>query len=323
MLLARRRLWWLTPLAAIFVNCSEQAPPNTVVPTPTSVIIKPESFLGDVACGTEPGGLLVYQATLIDVTQGLEDAPRVSTSSVVDCTSTVVFAGTETEGGVRVGRRYGAVISAFDRNDLRPEDVGSEVVVGPDGEVVAPAWTTRCTGHDGEIDEALGGAGGQADGEGGWTGNTSLGVLAVEHAAVPIGGCAPLSGTFDPDLTGVRVEPSTFLGTLACGQEAGQVHEYSATIAGEIPAEGGAGGVGGEVGSGEAGSGAGGSAGEGERTSCDEATTLRGLAPGSWVTLEVLAYEEGAGSAAWSTTCSARTMHGALVLASCERLRSL
>ncbi len=80
--------------------------------------------------------------------------------------------------------------------------------------------------------------------------------------------------------------------------------------------------MGGEVGSGEAGSGAGGSAGEGERVR-DEAITLRGPAPGSWVTLEVLAYEEGAGSATWSTTCSARTMHGALVLASCERLRSL
>lgn len=313
MFLARRRLWWLTPLAAIFVNCNEQAPPNTVVPTPTSVIVKPESFLGDVACGTEPGGLLVYQATLLDVTEGLEGAPRVATSAVVDCTSTVVFEGTETEGGVRVGHRYGALISAFDRNDLRPEDVGSDVILGPDGDVVAPAWTTRCTGHDGEIDEALGGAGGQADGEGGWTGNASLGVLAVEHAAVPIGGCAPLSGAFDPDLTGIRVEPSSFLGTLACGQEAGQVHEYSIAIAGEAPAEGGAGGMGGM----------GGSAGESERRSCDEATTLRGLAPGSWITLEVSAYEEGAGSAAWATTCSARTMHGALVLASCERLRSL
>lgn len=313
MLLARRRLWWLTSLAAIFVNCNDPPTTNTTTVTPTSVIIKPESFLGSVACGTETGGLLVYQATLLDVTEGLADAPRLPSSPVVDCTSTVVFENGEGDGGIQVGQRYAALISAFNRDDVNAQTQGSDVVVDADGNEVAPTWTTLCTGHDGEIDEAFGGAGGQVGGEGGWTGNTSLGVLAVEHAAVPVGGCAPLSGTFDPNLTGVRIEPATFLGALGCGEEQDQVHDYSVVIAGEAPAEGGAGGAGGM----------GGSAGDGERTSCDQTATLRGLAPGAWITLEVLAYEAGTSSAGWSTTCTARTAYGALSLASCEPLRPL
>lgn len=309
MLFARRRLWWLTALAAIFANCNDPTTPSTVTTTPTSVIVEPEAFLGAAACGTEAGGLLRYQATLLDVTQGLDDAPRLPSSPVVACTSTVVF---ET---VTIGRRYAAVIAAFDRDDVRAKTAGSAVVVAGDGEEVEPAWTTLCTGHDGEIDQALGGAGGQAPGEGGWTGNSSLGVLAVAHAAVPVRGCAPLSGSFDPDLTGVRVEPTSFLGSLDCGDEDGQVADYSVVSLGDAPTAGdaGAGGMGGM----------GGMGGDDERTGCDETFILRGLPAGVWVTLEVLAYEAGASSPSWSATCTARTGFGALVDASCDRLRSL
>lgn len=307
MLFARRRLWWLTALAAIFANCNDPTTPSTVTVTPTSVIIEPEAFLGGAACGTEAGGLLRYQATLLDVTKGLSDAPRLPSSPVVGCSSTVVFEA------VTIGRRYAAAIAAFDRDDVRAKKAGSAVVVDGDGEEVEPAWTTLCTGHDGEIDEALGGAGGQDPGEGGWTGNSSLGVLAVEHAVVPVRGCAPLSGSFDPNLTGVRVHPTSFLGALGCGDDEGQVGGYSAVNLADAPAAGGAGGAGGM----------GGAGGDDERTSCDEAFILRGLPPGTWVTLEVLAYEAGASSPSWSTTCTARTAFGALVDGSCDRLRPL
>jgi len=298
MLLARPRRLLLAFLAAPFVNCNEEPPPTTVLPTPTSVIVLPESFLGDVACGTEPGGLLSYQATLLKVTGGLTDAPALPASPVVDCTSSIVF---ET---VEIDERYIAIIRAFDRADLTAESEGSETVVDGDGNPVAPRWTTRCLGHDGEAEQALGGAGG----EGGSPVNTSLGVLAVEHSAVPVRGCAPLTGTFDPNLTGLRVEPASFLGSLSCGDAAGQVYDYAVT-AGDMP-----GSAGGAAGMGGASSGA-------ERTACELPLTVRGLPAAEWVTLEVSAFELGATEPSWTASCEARTQLGAVVLASCHPLR--
>src|SRR5688572_25232772 len=252
MLLARRRLLWLPSVGLAFVSCNEETPPNTILPTPTSVIITPEAFLGDVACGTETGGLLAYQATLLDVTEGLQGAPTLPSSPVVDCTSTVVF---ET---VQINHRYAAIVTAFDRSGLRAESEGSQTIVDDDGNPVSPQWATRCLGHDGEVDMALGGAGGETfdpDGEGGAT-NASLGVLAVEHAAVPVRGCEPLTGEFDPNLTGVRVELTSLLGSLTCGNEAGQVGTYTAELTGDQSSMGGMGGVGGGA--------------PGERTACVE-----------------------------------------------------
>jgi len=303
MLLARRRPWWLLACGAIFVNCAEEPEEPDVTPTPTSIVVTPESFLGSLACGTEPGGLLAYQATLIDVTEGWDGAPRLPSSPVVDCTSTLSF---ET---VQLGRRYGALIAAFDRNDLRQREQGSSVVVDPDGNEVAPRWTTSCTGHDGEIEAAFGGAGGES--MGGWTGNISLGALALEYSAVEVGGCAPLSGTIDPSLTGVRVDLTAFLGGLSCGEEPGQVLDYSVELLPDGNAVGGAGGIGGS------------DSGEAERTACAIPFVLRGLDAQQWLEFEVLAYEPGASSPTWSTTCTARTELGVVRDASCGNLRAL
>jgi hypothetical protein len=247
---------------------------------------------------------LSYQVTLIDVTNGLTDARTLPSSPVVDCTSTVVF---ET---VEIGHRYGARIAAFDRRGLEAESEGSPTVVDEDGSEVLPSWTTLCTGYDGEIDQALGGAGG-AGGEGGSFSNRSLGVLAIEHAAVPIRGCAPLSGDFDPELTGITVDPASFLGSLSCGGEPGEVFDYAASLPAEDVAVGGAGGLGG---SGGAASG---------RTACTAPLTRRGLEPGLWVEFDVLAYEADQDEPSWLASCAARTELGTLIPATCGPLRPL
>jgi hypothetical protein len=303
MLFARRSVRWFFAALGLALSCNETVPPPLVVPTQTSVLITPEAFLGGVACGAETGGLLAYQATLIDVTVGLGDAETLPSSPVVDCASTVVFEDIE------INHRYAARIAAFDRAGLLAKSEGSPVVVDGDGNEVAAKWSTTCYGHDGEIEQALGGAGGQ--GEGGATTNTSLGVLAREHAVVPIRGCAPLSGEFSPELTGVRLDLTRFLGSLSCGSESGEVLEYSATLVGDDLSGGGAGGMGGSSASPEV------------RTECDVPFVLRSLEANQWVTLEVLAFEAGGAAASWATTCEGRTELGTLIDVSCDRLRAL
>jgi hypothetical protein len=303
MLFARRKLWWSAATLGLALSCNETEPPPLVVPTRTSVLVTPEAFLGQVACGSEPGGLLAYQATLIDVTAGWDEAVTLPSSPVVDCTSTVVFED------VDINHRYGARIAAFDRFGLEAESEGSSTVVDATGSEVLPKWTTTCTGHDGEIEQALGGAGGQ--GQGGAPTNTSLGVLAVEHAAAPIRGCAPLSGEVPPDLTGIRVDLTRALGTLSCGSAPGEVLDYSATLVGAAASAGGAGGMGGS------------SPAPNERTPCAEVFELRSLEPETWVTFEVLAFEADASAATWGTTCEGRTRLGTLTDLSCGRLSPL
>lgn len=304
MLFARRRLRWFVSTALLALSCNEDETTTDVTETQTSLLILPEAFLGAAACGSETGGLLSYQAALIDVTNGLSEAVTVTNSPLVDCTSTVAFEDVE------VGHRYGARIAAFDAAGLRAESEGSPIVVDAEGNQVLPKWTTTCTGHDGEIEQALGGASGQADGEGGASTNISLGVLAVDHAAVPIRGCTPLSGDFSPELTGVRLDLTHFLGALSCGDQAGEVLDFEATLGGTASA-GGAGGMGGSP------------AGAGDRTPCAVPLEVRNLEPGTWVTLEVLAFEAGASAASWSTTCEGRTELGTLTPVSCDRLRPL
>jgi len=303
MLFARRRVWWFIATLGLALSCNETKPVPLVAPTQTSVLITPEAFLGQVACGAETGGLLSYQATLIDVTDGLDNAETLPSSPVVDCTSTVVFEK------VTIGHRYGARIAAFDRAGLSAKSEGSPVVVDGDGNEVLPEWSTTCTGHDGEIEQALGEAG--AQGEGGTSTNTSLGVLAKEYAVVPIRGCAPLSGEFPPELTGVRVDLTRFLGNLSCGSESGEVFEYSATLLGDDPSAGGAGGMGGSSPSPEA------------RTACAAPFVLRDLEANQWVTLEVLAFEADSTTPSWTTTCEGRTELATLTDLSCDRLRPL
>lgn len=340
--LRRVRLVWAL-VALGWIGCGDDDDDEEVEPPPTRVVVAPSAFLGDAACGDAPGAVLTYQATLIDVTDGYQDAFQLPSSEITPCTREVTFEF------VQPGHRYIAQVAAFDRSDLTTVKPGLPLVIDPAGEVTGPRWTTTCFGYDdldysaihpGSDGSGLGGADTSGDeiGFGGYGAafdDTLFGVTAYMNSAVIVRGCEDL-GPVSAD-TGVSVDVQRALVGQTCGTQPGQVERFSLFAAGDGSGTGGSGAGGSGTGStgalgglgglGGTAPGAGGSGGGGSGSAplaeadCGDVATLLGLSPNVQYTFELFAYESGATTPTYQTECRAYTVLGVIVPASCDPLQ--
>ncbi|HSC89227.1 MAG TPA: hypothetical protein VLC09_18220 [Polyangiaceae bacterium] len=278
---------------------------------PTAVVVDPVDFLGDHTCAQLPGAVHSYQATLIDISVDLEQPFALASSAVLDCNAAAFFAY------VTPGRRYKALVEAFDQPGLKAQTNGLRMVVDDAGEVVAPRYVGYCRGEDGVSYGGASGIGGSGGDDGAGGAFSIEGIYAQTNTRVYVRGCEPLvdSGTLGP--TGVSIDVEPFLVGTSCGAGGGQIESFAI----EDPSQpsDGTGGAGG-AGAGGAGAGGAGGAGpgpSGPTTACGEAATIEGLPPATSVSYSVALYEAGASTPTYRTTCRAFTSAGVIVPASC------
>jgi hypothetical protein len=285
------------------------------------MVVQPEDFLGAVPCLPAPGAMRAYQVTLLDVTEDLPgpaDEPfALPASGVVPCEVPVGFQF------VVPGHRYIARVSAFavEPSELRQPSPGYPAVVDASGQVVAPRWTTTCHGTPEALAAALSlgggapdtGAGGAMGGAGGEGNDVPRGALAVTNAQVPVRGCEPLTDSGESP-TGLVVRLEGALVGLRCGTGPDEVASFTVTHDSLPPGN--------------------------LSAACGDSVAVAPLPAGTDVQVTVTALSAssspaaGTGGAAggaggappgetprrWVTTCSGRTVAGALVPASCEPL---
>jgi hypothetical protein len=199
--------------AAITWSCTDSGSSEVETPLPTAIVLQPIDFRGVVPCSatgtTEAGKIGSYQATLIDVTEGLQSGTETFTlpsSNIVPCEQAVVFMF------VVPGHSYIAQVDAFERRDLKARSPGLRQVVASSepsdgtGQSIPPTWTTTCYGSAESLDAVSGGGAGGGGGVGGaggdaalgggglgGSGTTSIGVMALPNAQLPVRGCQPLT----------------------------------------------------------------------------------------------------------------------------------
>lgn len=179
----------------IVCGCSSTGSSSGLSRQVTRVRVTPEAFPGDVSCAA--GGIARYQATLIDITAGEENAFSLPSSRLVDCRSEVLF------DFVEPGHRYMAEVTGYAAAEVRAQNPGSNVVVDAAGKEVAADISIRCTGDDRIQPNSLtaasmGGMGGTGAGDGlsGEPGGAmggdspSLGILALYLTTVTVRGCS-------------------------------------------------------------------------------------------------------------------------------------
>lgn len=294
-----RPSFWLIPL--VLLGCSRQDEDDGLVTQPTRVRVSPAVFLGDVEC-SEEGGMHTYQATLLDVTEGLEGAFRLPSSDVVSCDRDVEFQY------VRAGRRYIAQVSAFARSDISAQNPGSPVIVDDEGMAVSPRWTTTCWGYDDLLPIGMGGAQGDLDAQGGAGGASSvLGVESFSKTIVTVRGCEPLDGPLADGPTAVAFDISSALLGISCGSNAGDVGDFTVRLAGEDEmTAGGAGGMGGAPMTDQ------------PSALCGETLTLEDVPPSERLTFIAEGFDAESGAVIWTSTCRALSVAGVTVRASCD-----
>jgi len=167
--------------------------------SPTLVTVDPATFRGDVACGSHPGAMRSYVATLTDVS--VSPPFRLPSSAPTPCELAVSFAY------VVPGHSYVASIEAYDTDAVTPRggaSSGSPVMVDPvTGEQVAPAWSTRC----GELtDEANG-----------------IVTVSRSFRNIVARGCLPLERLAPADGAQISFDTAGILGELSCGTKEGEV----------------------------------------------------------------------------------------------------
>lgn len=246
----------------------------------------------------------LYQATLFDVTDGLDEAFELPSSDLAACTADVEFQY------VKAGRYYIAEVRAFDRADLTVAAKGAPVAVDDSGAPVAPRWETTCWGQDGVTPQDFGLGGAAEEGIGG--GGPDLGVRSFSKTIVTVRGCEPLSDSGTDGKTRVSIAIEQALVDLTCGSDEGQVGFFRlkpSEAAGEI-SDGGAGGA------------------ENDAESQDGLATcgaslLVDAEPGGIISYEVQGLSEVTGEVIWETTCQALPRAGITVSATCDPARSL
>ena len=179
---------------------------------PTLVAVAPEDFLGQVPCVDAPGGLRSYVVRLYD--HGTTEEPldfELPASVVRDnggvyrpvpCEQTAAF------GHVVPGHKYSAVVDAYDRTDLRAQGPGSAILLDPDGNYVAPRWTTRC-GRDASGAPAAG---------------ATISAFAVTRF---VRGCEPLAPSGPETPTQISVSLDGLASPDACGSGPGLIERFS------------------------------------------------------------------------------------------------
>lgn len=197
----------LAPLGFLVLGTACFSSETSTMGTTTATLITafPEDFRGGLLCGSEPGAMRAYVATLTDISTS--PAFRLPSSGPVSCELAVSFAY------VVPGHRYVASIDAYDRDDLVPlggEESGSAIMLDErTGEVVPPVWVARC-GAAPTTDED--------DGE--------AAVVARNFRNMRVQGCSMLHRLGEPGETRISLDLSNALFGLRCGDEAGQVSRY-------------------------------------------------------------------------------------------------
>jgi hypothetical protein len=202
------------------VGCSSDPVDEVAVSHPTMIEIPPESFLGDVPCTLQEGGLTRYVATLTDVTARNENAGgagggssdgaggegdvTLASSAPVSCRAGVGF------GFVVPGRQYTAVIEGYDTTVLRPRAPGSPLMVAatpdaaeaelPKAPAVAPRWRASCPA------------------------TTAVSATVVQAVGCTALELAPDAAERDTELV---LSTKALLGGLECGDAPGQVERFS------------------------------------------------------------------------------------------------
>lgn len=154
-------------LAVAAAGCNNSSATITGVTPSTAVAVDPLEFLGPVKCGTAPGEMQLYVATLTDVSR--RDVLKIGDTKLVlpsaaptGCGISVLFEN------ILEGREYEAAVQGYDRNDITPLAPGSDVMLEcrqwdtdkvdggntftsprkclDAGDYVKPRWTTHC-GH--------------------------------------------------------------------------------------------------------------------------------------------------------------------------------
>lgn len=300
-LLAVLAAWSLLP------SCASSSLDTEIIPPKTAILLDPSAFLSSEQCATQPGSPQFYQATLLDITEGLDNAVPGPSSALLNCRTTAYFEQVE------AGHLYIAKVEAYDQSGLIVPQPGVALVQDEKGEVVSPKFTTTCWGYDEVLADGWGGAGNEIP-------QAEYGIEAQADSRIYVRGCAPLTNLGEPGPTGVTLKIQPERSGLLCGEKPGQIHRFIArTSDSEDPVEelstGGAGGVGG----------AGGNEPE-EPTEepleflCGESVELLELPAHTQLKWQVEAWEQGAEEPSWGTSCQALTVPGQVVSARCELL---
>ena len=291
------------------VGCYDTPSEPEEIVHPTLVAVSPRDFLRDVPCMDTPGAMRQYMATLYDVSV---DPPlqgfALPSSGLVPCLQdmTFLFVGLDHE--------YVARVQGFDRDDLRPQITGSPNAVDSDGQVVPPRWTAEC----GQLVTGSAGAGGAGSDEpddadsddadsddddddyGDDDGTAApgfsvAGVTATAHFTVYASYCQPIVEHGPATDTGVSVNLEQARRDLACGDESGEIAEFSAELTGATAPP--------------------------LRADCTSSVEFTDLEPGADYQFNVLAFEAGSDEPRWATVCRATAERGTVIPASCDPLR--
>lgn len=251
--------------------------------TPTLVGVAPSDFMGDVPCTAAPGAMRRYVVTLFDLGTAAEPQTPFALPSSVVRQSDGSFAPV----GCETPTAFSFVIPGH-RYDAEVEVYDRE-----DLRAVG-AGSRHLVDSSGQYVPPR------------WTttcgrtvdGSVAEGpVTAAWYLTRFVRGCAPLTSTSPETPTGVRVGLGDALGALSCGDGGGDVSLFTVKRDGSSePAEGAA---------------------------CDASIEFLGLEPGANYTFTIEAFELGAVTPRWGTTCYRKALNGAIVPAACDNLVEL
>jgi hypothetical protein len=292
---------------AVIVACSSTPEDPNLVVQPTRVRVSPAAFLGSTPC-SDLGGMKLYQATLLDVTDGFEGAFTLPSSALVPCTADVEFEF------VRPGRYYIAQVKGYDRSDLKVQGPGSPLVTNSTGDLVSERWKTTCWGQDG-ITRADLGLDGQGDESGMGGGGPVMGVRSFSKTVVTVRGCEPLSDAGEVGRAYVAISIHSALVDAACGNAAGTVGSFrvvDGSLEPELPA--GEGGLGGNMIS---------EPPPQPTTPCGQTLLIEAEPGAGQTTYAVEGLDAESGETIWTTSCRAIPREGITVVATCDPARLL
>jgi hypothetical protein len=202
---------WLaaaTTISTLLGACGSTS--TAAAPTlPTVMVVKPETFLGSLACLDTPGGAQMYVATLEDRTPNLYgQAGSTATSFILPSSEPTSCHRASGFGFVVPGHQYAADIQVYDRQVWSAAPGSSQMLdaPSPNGAFVAPRWTTNC-GRD-PLTTGFGPS------------------ICVQNFMVTMRGCIPLVNSAPSAQTIVALRPKTALGDLDCGTSAGQIGSF-------------------------------------------------------------------------------------------------
>jgi hypothetical protein len=208
-----------------FAGCGSSGGTAVAVTHPTMIRVEPEDFQGSVPCDPNGSGFKRYVATIVDYNYEAGGAPstgeggapasaeggtggampeaelpdatgfQAPSSLPTPCSTGVGF------GFVVPGRHYEVLIDGYDTDALEPRGLGSREMVATDVDPVRtpklePRWTAKCRN-----------------------------AVAVDSTLVRAGDCETF--VLDDTQSGsVRFALGALLGSLACGDQPGQVDHF-------------------------------------------------------------------------------------------------